>query len=188
MAVLRKTPALLNAMLNISLAHNWLKTSLSIVKLQAALVQALPPTSSPLAQLPGISHQDAQELELVKGAEGKKWVEKAVKKDLLSGEAKELAQYWPRLEISDAEFAGRSLLRKGSEIDGKSLENALSRQDPSSRSSSKRDMSTLPLLLLRRPPPNRSPMVTSMANQMEMPRTVWRMSKRQYLTLNQNLP
>lgn len=95
-------------MLNISLSHNWLKTSLAIVKLQAALVQALPPTASPLVQLPGVSHQEALELEYAKGAEGRKWVEKAVKKDLLAAEAKAVAQYWPRLEIADAEFSGRS--------------------------------------------------------------------------------
>lgn len=110
LAVLRKTPAILNAMLNISLAHNWLKTSLAIVKLQAALVQALPPTASPLTQLPGVSHQDALELEHVKGAEGRKWVEKAVKKDILAPEAKAVAQYWPRLEVNDAEFTGSFLV------------------------------------------------------------------------------
>jgi translocation protein SEC63 len=93
-------------MLNICLSHNWLKTTLAIVKLQAALAQALPPTASPLTQLPGISHEDAFELEVVKGAEGKKWAEKAVKKGLLEGDAKTVAEHWPRLEITDAEFKG----------------------------------------------------------------------------------
>lgn len=110
-AVLQKTPILLNAMLNISLAHNWLKTSLSIVKLQAALVQALPPTASPLQQLPGISYDQALELEAVKGAEGKKWAEKAVKRGLLENDAKAVAEYWPRLEITDAEFKSEQCLR-----------------------------------------------------------------------------
>lgn len=111
-AVLTKTPVLLQAMLNIALAHNWLNTSLSIVKLQAALVQALPPNASPLRQLPGISHDQALELEMVNGAEGKKWAEKAVKKDLLDGDAKEVAQYWPKLDVSDAEFSGELLDRR----------------------------------------------------------------------------
>lgn len=93
-------------MLNIALAHNWLKTSLAIVKLQAALVQALPPTASPLRQLPDISHEQAQELEIVKGAEGKKWAEKAVKQGLVEGDAKAVAEYWPKLDISEAGFKG----------------------------------------------------------------------------------
>lgn len=93
-------------MLNISLAHNWLKTSLSIVKLQAALVQALPPNASPLQQLPGVTVDTATELEIVKGVEGKKWAEKAIKKDVLEKDAKVVAEVFPRLDITNAEFKG----------------------------------------------------------------------------------
>ena len=100
--------SLLNALSNISLAHNWLSTSVLIVKLQAALVQALPLSSSPLSQFPDIATSDALELEIVKGAEGKKWAEKAVKKDLVSGQAKVVANNWPRLQIIDAGFKGLS--------------------------------------------------------------------------------
>lgn len=92
--------------MNISLAHNWLSTSLSIVKLQAALVQALPVTSSPLVQLPKVTHTHAEELEIVEEIEGRRWAEKIVRKDLLEDEAKSVLEKWPRLEITDAKFQG----------------------------------------------------------------------------------
>ena len=106
LAVLRLTPSLLIALSSIALAHNWLSTSLLVVKLQAALVQALPPFASPLAQLPGVDHETALELEIVKGADGRRWCDQVVKKGLVLGEAKTVAEHWPRLEITDAEFRG----------------------------------------------------------------------------------
>ncbi|ORY28616.1 Sec63 Brl domain-domain-containing protein [Naematelia encephala] len=105
-SVLRATPPLINAMLNIALAHNWLNTSLLVTKLQPSLAQGLPANASPLAQLPGISPEQAIELEIVKSLEGRRWLEKWVKtdSDSVSTEAKEVAKRWPQLEITHAEF------------------------------------------------------------------------------------
>ncbi|WRT65860.1 uncharacterized protein IL334_002811 [Kwoniella shivajii] len=121
LAVLRVTPPLLNALANISLAHNWLTTSLLCIKLQPALVQALPADVSPLAQLPGVSPEKGTELQIVNKAEGARWLEKWVrteKKDV-SAEAVEVAKYWPRLEVLDAEFkvAGESLVTPSSIVE-----------------------------------------------------------------------
>nr|XP_019011920.1 translocation protein SEC63 [Kwoniella pini CBS 10737]OCF50701.1 translocation protein SEC63 [Kwoniella pini CBS 10737] len=106
LAVLRVTPPLLSALLNISLAHNWLTTSLLVIKLQPALVQALPTDLSPLAQLPDVTPEQGQELQIINKAEGLRWLEKWIKteKKSVSEQAVNVAKYWPRLEIIDAEF------------------------------------------------------------------------------------
>ncbi|ORX34164.1 Sec63 Brl domain-domain-containing protein [Kockovaella imperatae] len=104
LAVLRALPTLFTALLNIALAHNWLATSLGVVQLQAALVQALPPSASPLAQLPGLEFEKAFELGVTSGSEGRKWAERATKKQIVDGKANQVLKYWPRLEITDAEF------------------------------------------------------------------------------------
>lgn len=106
LAVLRATPPLLNAMVNVSLAHNWLATSLLCIKLQPCLAQALPTSASPLAQLPGIMTDEAEKLEVVNGAEGRKWCEKLVKLSEAGAEARLVAEQWPRFDIVDAEFKG----------------------------------------------------------------------------------
>ena len=105
-AVLRASPLLLNAMVNISLAHNWLATSLLCIKLQPCLAQGLPASVSPLTQFPGVTLDEAEKLEVVSGAEGTKWCEKFVKSSERFGEAKLVAEQWPRLDIVDAEFKG----------------------------------------------------------------------------------
>jgi translocation protein SEC63 len=117
LAMIKALPPLLSALLNISLAHNWLKTTLNVIKLQPSFVQALPANASPLAQLSGINPEKGVEIEIVQGAEGKKWVEKFVKGSngekpgkLVAGEFTEavnVAKWWPRLEITEAEFRGR---------------------------------------------------------------------------------
>ncbi|WWD05556.1 hypothetical protein V865_003636 [Kwoniella europaea PYCC6329] len=106
LAVLRVTPPLLSALLNISLAHNWLTTSLLCIKLQPALVQALPSDVSPLAQLPGITPEKGTELQIINKAEGVRWLEKWIKteKKDVGPETVDVAKYWPRLEVVDAVF------------------------------------------------------------------------------------
>ena len=69
-------------------------------------MQGLPSNASPLIQF-GISPDQAEEMEIVRGAEGRRWCEKLVKGDL-EGRPKDIAQRWPRLEIVDAEFKGDS--------------------------------------------------------------------------------
>ena len=116
--LLKACPALLTALLNISLSHNWMDTTLRIVRLQACLVQALPDSSSPLAQLPGITPDRAVELEMSKGCEGRRWLEKWAKKgDAGSAETKMATNSWPRLEITDAEFKGKSCAQLQDDFD-----------------------------------------------------------------------
>ncbi|TXT08671.1 hypothetical protein VHUM_02799 [Vanrija humicola] len=105
LAVLRILPSLLNGLTNIALAHNWLKTSLACYQLQSALVQAVPVGTSPLAELPGISLKDAQELSITKDAEGRRWLERYIKADVPGhDEANKIAKKTVKLEVVSAEF------------------------------------------------------------------------------------
>ncbi|WVQ85273.1 hypothetical protein IAT38_007438 [Cryptococcus sp. DSM 104549] len=106
LAILRILPVLLNALLHISLARAWLKTSLLVIQIQPALVQALPADVSPLAQFPEIDPAKATELQLVSKAEGVRWLEKWVRKGDTGSwiEAANVAKYWPRLEVVSAKF------------------------------------------------------------------------------------
>ena len=80
------------------------------MSLQPALVQALPVGLSPLAQLTGITPEQATEMEIVHKAEGKRWLDKWYKADIEgASEAKNMAKYWPKLDIVSAEFKGLSL-------------------------------------------------------------------------------
>ena len=79
------------------------------MSLQPALVQALPVGLSPLAQLTGITPERATEMEIVHKAEGKRWLDKWYKSDVEGvTEAKNMAKYWPKLDIVSAEFKGAS--------------------------------------------------------------------------------
>jgi translocation protein SEC63 len=78
------------------------------MKLQASLVQALPADLSPLAQFPGITPERATEMEIVNKAEGKKWLDKWYNASIENvAEAKEMAKYWPKLDIVSTEFKGQ---------------------------------------------------------------------------------
>lgn len=103
--VLRATPPLIHALSNIALAHNWLNCSLMCLRLQAALAQGVPIGVSPLAQFPGISLEQAQDMSITTGAEGDRWLEKWLAADVKGlDEARKVAKTWPRLEIKDVEF------------------------------------------------------------------------------------
>ncbi|KAI0329907.1 translocation protein sec63 [Cubamyces sp. BRFM 1775] len=62
--VLLHTPTLLNALLNISMARNWLLPTMAAMRLHACLAQGIPPTPLDLkaAQLPGIDPVEAATL------------------------------------------------------------------------------------------------------------------------------
>ncbi|KAH9853350.1 DnaJ-domain-containing protein [Lenzites betulinus] len=62
--ILLQTPTLLNAMLNIAMARNWLLPTLAVMRLHAYLTQAITPGQAELraAQLPGIAPSDASSL------------------------------------------------------------------------------------------------------------------------------
>lgn len=103
--VLRATPPLIHAISNIALAHNWLNCSLMCLRLQSALAQGIPIGVSGLAQFPGISLEDAQDMAITTGAEGQRWLEKWLAADVKGlDEARKVAKTWPRLEIKDVEF------------------------------------------------------------------------------------
>lgn len=84
------------------------------MNLQPSLVQAVPNGISPLAQLPKITHEQATEMAILQKAEGKQWLSRWYKsEDNAASEAKEMAKYWPKLEVVSAEFKGVSLPRPG---------------------------------------------------------------------------
>lgn len=125
-AILLAVQPLLTAISNIALAQGWLGTSLLTLRLQSALVQAVPDGASPLAQLPGVSLDKAEELQYTKAAEGKRWIERFSKADVASDsdltEAKKVAEHWPRFEIVDAHFKGESNMQ---DSNGKGLTSQL---------------------------------------------------------------
>lgn len=107
--ILTTIQPLLTGLVNISLAHNWLNTSLLCMNLQPSLVQAVPLGISPLAQLPKITAQQATEMAIVQKAEGKQWLTRWYNSQASAGsEAKEMAKFWPKLEVVSAEFKGTS--------------------------------------------------------------------------------
>lgn len=106
-SVLLSLQPLLTGLVNISLAHNWLKTSLLCMNLQPSLVQAVPNGISPLAQFPSITAEQATEMAIVQKAEGKKWLDRWYNSEAnADSKAKEAAKSWPQLEVTHAEFKG----------------------------------------------------------------------------------
>lgn len=105
--ILLQTPLLLNALLNVSAARNWLTPTLGIMRLNSYLAQALPPNAPPrvrLTQLPNVSKADIDSFtprpremtEVLSALEEKgdgrvSTVRKAISK-------------WGRVEIVDAAF------------------------------------------------------------------------------------
>lgn len=106
-SILVSVQPILTGLVNIALAHNWLSTSTLCMQLQPALVQALPAGLSPLAQLTGITPERATEMELLHKAEGKKWLDKWYNASIDNvTEAKNMAKYWPKLDVVSVEFKG----------------------------------------------------------------------------------
>lgn len=104
--ILRTSQPLLTALANISQAHGWLNTSLLCLRLQSALTQSVPVGASPIAQLPGIDLDRAEELQVK--YDGKKWAENFAAKE--TGEAATVAMTWPSARVENAEFKGASCL------------------------------------------------------------------------------
>ena len=135
--LLQLAPPLLQSLQNISQAHGWLKTSLLCLRLQGALAQALPVGLSPLAQLPGVSLEEAEKMSVERGYEGDKWLDRFVSGEAgkkgnvqteegdkgekevgqgLGEEAWEVARGWNRLEVVSAEFKGTSFASNGTAL------------------------------------------------------------------------
>ena len=62
--VLLQTPSLLNALLTISLARNWLQPTLAVMRLHACLAQAVDPNDqmSKFAQMPSLNNEEIKAL------------------------------------------------------------------------------------------------------------------------------
>jgi translocation protein SEC63 len=85
--VLLQTPLLLNALLNVSIARNWLFPSLFVMRLQAYLTQALPPAAA------------VDKNQFLRSLEGKD-------DPTISDIKKTVIERWGRVEIVDAVFKG----------------------------------------------------------------------------------
>lgn len=127
-----KAVQLLNGLLAISLAHNWLETTLLLMQLTQCMVQAVPLQDLPAAELLQLPHMTP---ELVKKLQGSNSLAKlgvqgfwkipdAERKSVLTGAGVSAKQYeemvqvvgtWPRLELVDAFFkvSGERLVTTG---------------------------------------------------------------------------
>ncbi|TEB29020.1 translocation protein sec63 [Coprinellus micaceus] len=105
--VLLQTPLLLNALLNVATARNWLTPTLGIMRLSSYLAQALPPNAPPrvrLTQLPAVSKADLDSItprpremtEVLNALEEKG--------DARVGQVRKALEKWGRIEIVDAAF------------------------------------------------------------------------------------
>ena len=116
-------PPLLSSILNVSLAHSWLSTSLTIMKLHGYLLQATLPSLPKLLQLPHLTFAQAKaaedKLRSLRGPGGiETWnrLSNEQRKVVLAGalndeqlrETAEIARTWPKLEVLGAKFKGQS--------------------------------------------------------------------------------
>jgi translocation protein SEC63 len=106
--VLLQTPALLNALLNITTARNWSQPSIAAMRLHAYLAQGILPGSpgARWAQLPGMKRGDIRALPATSRdfADVISHLEK--QKNVLAEDARKAVERWGRIEIVDARFKG----------------------------------------------------------------------------------
>ncbi|KAF7289535.1 J domain-containing protein [Mycena chlorophos] len=103
-ALILQTPMLLNALLVISQARNWLTPTLAIMRIHAFLLQALPPSPAPprpLAQLPSIKLDEASPYDT-----NYEQYAQALKEngDSRVADVEKALGRWGRVEIVDASF------------------------------------------------------------------------------------
>jgi translocation protein SEC63 len=107
--VLLQTPLLLNALLNVSIARNWLFPSLFVMRLQAYLAQALPPTAADnqrFIQLPGIDYDEIHTI-APKAKDMSEFLRSLEEKDdPRINDVKKVMERWGHVEIVDATFKG----------------------------------------------------------------------------------
>ncbi len=127
-----KAVQLLNGLMAISLAHNWLETTLLLMQITQCMVQAVPlqdPSAAELLQLPHMTpelvaklHQSNSLAKL--GVQGFWKIPDAERKAVLTGAGVSAQQYdqmvavtsaWPRIELVDAFFkvSGERLVTTG---------------------------------------------------------------------------
>jgi translocation protein SEC63 len=110
-AVLLQTPTLLNALLSIALARNWLAPTLAAMRLHAFLAQALPPRRGlELAQLPRVGKDEVRVLGAGPEALGAAATKLGEKGDVRAEDVQKALERWPRLELVDAAFKGTCTL------------------------------------------------------------------------------
>ncbi|CDO70306.1 hypothetical protein BN946_scf184370.g7 [Trametes cinnabarina] len=105
--VLLQTPPLLNAMLNISMARNWLLPTIAAMRLHAYLAQAIAPSPVDLkvAQLPGIDPADASNLPKSESSDYAAAISSLSKSDSPAlPEAQKALERLGKTEIVDASF------------------------------------------------------------------------------------
>ncbi|KAF6759689.1 translocation protein sec63 [Ephemerocybe angulata] len=105
--VILQTPLLLNALLNVSTARNWLVPTLSVMRLNSYLAQALPLNAPPrvrLTQLPGVSKADIDALTPRPREMTEVLSALQEKGDACAGQVQKAIQKWGRVEIVDAVF------------------------------------------------------------------------------------
>ncbi|KAF6743039.1 translocation protein sec63 [Ephemerocybe angulata] len=105
--VILQTPLLLNALLNVSTARNWLVPTLSVMRLNSYLAQALPLNAPPrvrLTQLPGVSKADIDALTPRPREMTEVLSALQEKGDARAGQVQKAIQKWGRVEIVDAVF------------------------------------------------------------------------------------
>jgi translocation protein SEC63 len=107
--VVLQTPLLLNALLNVSIARNWLFPSLFVMRLQAHLVQALPPTAADnhlFTQLPGIGYDEIPKI-APKAKDMSEFLRSLEEKeDPRASDVKKAMERWGHVVIVDAAFKG----------------------------------------------------------------------------------
>ncbi|THH16920.1 hypothetical protein EW146_g3795 [Bondarzewia mesenterica] len=104
--LLLRTPGLLNALLNISMARNWFIPTMAVMQLHAYLAQAVLPASGKVkyAQLPGIGQDDIKAIpEDVEDINDYVHVLEE-KSDGRLRDVKKAAERWGRLEIVEVSF------------------------------------------------------------------------------------
>jgi translocation protein SEC63 len=116
--VLLRIPALLLSLLNIVLSRNWLQTTITAMRLNAFLTQALPPSQTvtdelKVAQLPGCSTEDARSLV---DQTGEVTIPSLVDKlqhrsDPRFDDVKKAAEKWGKFDLVEASFKGTFLER-----------------------------------------------------------------------------
>lgn len=105
--LLHQIPTLLNSQLSMALGHNWFPTSRNVMHLTACFAQAVPPTSSPLLQFPGVTPTDLQGL---RNDDLAKLLERLdTSKDERADSIRLASRRWGKLDVVNAKLKGMCL-------------------------------------------------------------------------------
>lgn len=100
--LLLHAPILLNSLLNIVLAHNWLTTAMRVMRLHGFIVQGMTPDSDNVLQFLGTTEDPTTFPDSVEGLVD--YLES--KGDPRVNDLKEIGESWPRLKLVDAKYKG----------------------------------------------------------------------------------